>query len=60
MRVQVEHGVTREVDVTGDERRRQLERRERVPDGLMERQRVWVVYERFKEDLEGFGCGVVR
>ena len=37
VRVEVEDGVAGEVDVAGDERLRQVERGERVPDRLMER-----------------------
>ena len=55
MRVEVEHGVARQVDVAGDERLRQMERRERLPDRLVQRQRVRIVDQRLEEYFERVG-----
>ena len=52
VRVEIEDGIARELDVTRDERRRQAERRQRLPDRLMQRQRVRVDDERVEEQLQ--------
>jgi hypothetical protein len=54
VRVEVEHGVLGQLAVAVDERGRVAEQTERPPDGLMNAERVRVLYERGEEELEGF------
>ena len=55
--IKVEHRLAREIDVSRDERPRQVERREAVPNRLVNGERMRVVLERLEEQLES-SCGL--
>src|SRR4029079_1165569 len=50
--IEIEDRVARQVFVASDERGRELELRQRLPDRLVQRERVGMVHERFEEQLE--------
>ena len=52
MRVEVEHGVARQLAVAIDERRLVAQLTERPPDRLMDAQRVRILHERREEQVE--------
>ena len=50
--IEVEDRLARNLDVPRDERLRQVEQRERVPDDLVDGQRMRIVLERLEEQLD--------
>ena len=59
VRVEIEDGVAGQVDVAVDERGREFQLRQRLPNRLVQRERVGVDDERLEEQLERV-CGVFR
>ncbi len=55
VRIHVEDRVVREVDVSSDERGLEVESRQRVPDRLVQRERMRVDGQRFEQELERSG-----
>src|SRR6478609_4369329 len=52
MRIEVEDRGARDLDVSRDQRARELQRFERVPNRLMDRERMRVVLERLEDDFQ--------
>src|SRR4051812_17030752 len=55
VRVEIEDRIARQLDIAPDETCRKVERRERLPDRLMQRERMRVVSDRLEEELERIG-----
>ena len=55
VRVQVEHRLSRDVDVPSDQGARQIKGGERVPNCLVDGQRVRVVFQGREEEVERLG-----
>src|SRR5262245_21811885 len=54
--IEIEDGVPSQLDVSLDERGRQIELRERLPDGLMQCEGVWIVNQRLEDHVERVAC----
>src|SRR3954462_9855436 len=55
VRVQIEDRIARQLDIAPDETRRKIERRKRLPDRLVQRERMRVVSDRLEQELERIG-----